>query len=243
MIPDEFFQEIEGYAPVYISVSGGQDSTYTALQFYNRGIQSTLVHNNTLNRMKSSITTLQKIQELTGYTFVELKPEVKFKEVTIDSFLALKKAKEMKDQQRYSKKVFRCCYHLKHKPFAKFLKSTPAGSIVISSIRPGESMRRSLFLRKLRNLNTFLNYHKRHKVMYGYPLRDFEGRSENSTIIDYFRKIGWNVKHSGCNICPVLLLFNLFKKDPLRYVKSKRFYLSLTNKPCIKLNPQTVLTS
>lgn len=46
MIPDQFFQEIQGFDPILMNVSGGMDSTYTALQFHKRNIPVMLVHNN-----------------------------------------------------------------------------------------------------------------------------------------------------------------------------------------------------
>jgi len=122
MIPNDFFQEIKGYKQIYLSVSGGMDSTYSALQFYERGIPITLIHNNTMNRMKSSANTLKKLVEFTNYPYIETKPTVKFKDIIKESFLAIQNAKDLKESGKYSKKVFACCYHLKHKPFQFFSK-------------------------------------------------------------------------------------------------------------------------
>jgi len=230
MISEQFYQEIEDYSKIFITVSGGMDSTYTALEFYKRGLNATLVHNNTFLNMKESKQTIKKLREYTGYPYIELKPPLEEVSRIQEAFLAIPKAQQMKENGKYTKTVFKCCYYLKEKPFRTFLKGYPE-AIVITSIRPGEGRNRAFWLKKIREENTYIHYKKKWKIMIGYPLRDMKVQE----IRDYFKKIEWDVKHSGCKKCPILLLFNMFKQEPKRYLASKRYLLSLTNKPCIQM--------
>jgi 3'-phosphoadenosine 5'-phosphosulfate sulfotransferase (PAPS reductase)/FAD synthetase len=227
-ITEAFWEELKHqpkYENIYILVSGGRDSTYTAYQFFTRELPAILLHHNTTLRLPSAIKTLDWLKIVTRYPYIETKPECDVKQILKESFLVIDKLKEM---DYYHKKHFKCCYFLKEKPFRKFLRLNPdirQTSIIISSIRPGEGNKRSYFLNKLRQKGTFFNFNKKFRVMYGYPLRDTKAKD----ITKYFKKRHWNekIKHSGCSICPVVYHFNLFKKSPKQYIASKKFYLKL----------------
>jgi 3'-phosphoadenosine 5'-phosphosulfate sulfotransferase (PAPS reductase)/FAD synthetase len=208
----------------------------------------TFIHTDTGNQTTSAILTLAKIDQavqahysgkskkyqweytaLAAKAYLEEKPFYYIKK----SFLNIPKALELLDKGKYSKKVFPCCYYIKHKPFELWLrKDDHSKDVVISSIRPGESHQRQIFLGTLRKQKTYFNYHRRFKIMYYYPLRDMKG-------IDVHRalqpgQLFWNTEKSGCRVCPILALFNLTNEGE-RYIRTMRVLDNILEKyPFIK---------
>jgi 3'-phosphoadenosine 5'-phosphosulfate sulfotransferase (PAPS reductase)/FAD synthetase len=153
---------------------------------------------------------------------IELKPNCNVKEILTESFKNIDKAKLLLKNYEFSKKVFKCCYNLKEKPTREFYKSISKDSIVFLGIKKEDNKNRRIWLLRLEKKNTFIHYNKNKRIFIGYPLRDIS----NETIVDFINKSNFKVFHSGCVICPILLLFNN-KKDLKRYVYSKKFFLKI----------------
>jgi len=222
----------------YLLVSGGMDSTYMSLLFYERGCKDFLfLHNNTGLRLKSAEKILRAIQEITNFVFIETKFEGNMTSILEESFRALPKAIELIRTNRYYKQVFKCCYWLKERHAYQFTKTHPG--IYFSGIKKGDSFRRNLFLKRLREANRFFSFKKKARAWYCYPLRD---GAKQSVMLDKFQDYGLNVKHSGCRICPILLLSpSNLKKEPERYVNSRQYYFRLTGEKAPLCNPQQTI--
>ncbi len=234
MIPKAFIDEInQWFTRVYAWVSGGKDSTAMALSLFEQQDQIEgeiiLIHNNTGLRMQSAEDTLTKLRKKTKFQFIELKAEYPRKtDLLKDSFKALPKAQEAKDQGRYDRRVFPCCYELKHKPGKEFIKSIPKREreryVFLSGITQYESRRRGWFLNRITKENTYHIWNTKMHAFYGYPFRNLHSLKD----VEWFlASHGFHeTEHSGCVICPVLLLFELDRVAPIRWIRSKKFLLS-----------------
>ena len=62
-----------------------------------------------------------------------------------------------------------------------------------------------------------------------YPLRDMKKPPEVKEIK--------NIKSSGCVLCPALLHYRMYKKDPTNYLRSKKYYIKMIGgRFCSKLD-------
>lgn len=271
-IPRADTRRINTFDNVLFTVSGGMDSTFTAIQFlehriYMKKPRFILIHNNTRMRLRQAKKTLEKLKEdfredrcewlqedpqLDSVTkhllhdtnevqvptlenqisenqafWVEIFPEVfNSRQTILESFQFMPKAKKLLEEGNFSKKVFPCCWHLKEKPFEKWLKTQKGtNNLVILSIGPSDSTVRRKWLIKLRRERTKFWFNKRRQVWYYYPLRDTLARE----VEEYLRKHPryYDTQHSGCQICPILVALNMQRKDPIRFKVSRRAYLKI----------------
>jgi len=206
----------------------------------------TLLHTNTGNRMKSSEKTLEKLdqvlschnsglprkkhwnsQALVSKAILPEKPMFYIKK----AFLNLPKAIELVNTtpEKYSKKVFPCCWYLKHKVFEYWIKQTGdhENDVFISGIRRGDGFQRRMFLLRMRRKGTHFLKHKRINAWYYYPLRDVFV----SEIDSYFKdNLEWlELTSSGCRVCPILVLFEI-KSAGDRYNRSLKVWENLQKK-------------
>ncbi|MCK5605226.1 hypothetical protein KAR91_25265 [Candidatus Pacearchaeota archaeon] len=220
------------FTRVYSWVSGGKDSTALSLALFEQQEQINaeiiLIHINTGLRMKSAEDTITKLRKKTKFGYIELKADIPRKtDLLKESFAQLDKAREAKEQGNYNRRIFPCCDHLKHRPGKEFIKTIPKREreryVFLSGITPQESRRRGWFLNGLKVKNTYHIWNTKMHSFYSYPFRDLYSTS----VIDWFlSKHGFNeTQHSGCVMCPILLLFNLEHESPIRWIRSKRFVL------------------
>ena len=220
MIPVQFWKEIRRFENKFVLVSGGVDSTYIAYEFYKRGVECSYLHNDTGLTLKSSRDTLKKLYEETKENVTEfhkVKAANYLKNETVKDVIreAFSRMDIQESRETYERKLWKCCYKLKHSPTLKFLKENNLQPLLISGItRANEGTQRRIFLSILKKKKSFLHYHTSKNLWYAYPLRD----QVTELKLD-------GVKHSGCTICPVLLYFRMYKEEPVRYAKSKKFFL------------------
>ena len=129
-----------------------------------------------------------------------------------ESFQNIEKAKlHLKNYRDY----FNCCNILKqtrnHKWNNDYLLDN---SIVISSLIPYESYNRQMRLFELKKKNTYVRFHKKQNIFKAYPYRDLliGNRLYSRNLYDklFENKLNeykLNIKHSGCRICPIRVLF------------------------------------
>ena len=114
-LPEQFLQEISTFDNIYIEVSGGYNSTITAILFYELGYKNIgLIHNDTKLQYKECLENIQKIVQLTDYSLIFKQPIFKKKMSIImkESFQNISEAK--KDLKHY-RDYFSCCNILKQK--------------------------------------------------------------------------------------------------------------------------------
>ena len=208
-----FIEEIKGFETIYCLISGGYHSTTSALLLHDYGFRNiVLVHNKTFLEMKSSIRTMQKIQNITKYPYIEIIPDLKGDSVWDIMRKSLQKIPEVREDiknKKYDRSKFECCRKLKKSPGYKFFR-TKENSIVIDSQCPYESNQRNYRLREIRNDNTYLREMKKGYVK-AYPFRDFYSEKP---FLPYLRRKGFSkIKHSGCIICPILIVFKMYKEE------------------------------
>ena len=238
MIPNQFWKEIEPFENKIVLVSGGKDSTYIALEFWKRKISCHYLHNDTGLTMKSSRDTLERLYELTKENVIQFhkskaSDHCNVKEVLDSSFEKMDfiiKAKE--NEGKYLRNYLYCCNKLKKKPMMGYCKNNfnPDTTVLIRGDSPKESFQRFARLKELKKQNKFVVFRKTYGFYYAFPLRDLETDVEITEIE--------NVVSSGCSICPVLLIFRMYKKDLKSYIKTKRYFLKnfQNAKFCTKLD-------
>ena len=133
------------------------------------------------------------------------------------------------------KKIFPCCYYIKHKAFMNDKQFQEENTVVISGIKRGDGTQRRIWLTQLSQGRepcnqsdgkpTFFHKHKKGQL-YCYPFRDYKWRELPDICISRLRKKYPKLNHSGCSICPVLVLFNL-KKESKRYKQSIEYAAKL----------------
>lgn len=213
------FHELQRFDKIFVSVSGGYDSTYLYTLIKELYPLKTYCVN-CYNPYEISSTLLQLKHDP---FFIQIKPieQYNYGEILKNAFLKLPDAFKLRSKGKYSKKVFGCCYYIKHKSYLNDpLYSTP-NSVVISGIKRGDGQQRFMWCEQLRKLNTFFHTHKQGQV-FCYPFRDYTKRELPITIKRALQQIYPTISHSGCSICPVLVLFNL-KKESSRYIRSIQY--------------------
>ncbi len=130
------------------------------------------------------------------------------------------------------RKYFSCCKILKNTRKQKWNNDYLLDdNIIISSITPYESRNRQLRLLELKIRNTYVRFHKEQNVFKAYPYRDLiiGNRRYSRNFYDIlFEKIlhkyGMNIKHSGCRICPIRILFpDMLEKNDCSIKYNKLF--------------------
>jgi hypothetical protein len=235
-------KDLNDFEKIYVLVSGGIDSTYLyekIKEFYGEKVFPV----NCYNPYEQS-KTLTKIQN-NDPNFIEIRPDENYDygKILKKAFLQLPKARRQKRNGKYNKKLFGCCRVIKHKAFLSNDLFKQENSVVVSGIKHGDGSQRAGFLSQLRNGSKYIGtsktpnnyyylmkgkakptYYHKHKTgqLYFYPFRDYFHRELPDIVIHRLRKKYPNLSHSGCQICPVLVLFNL-KEEKERYIRSRRY--------------------
>ena len=215
-LPEQFLSEISNFENIYIEISGGYNSTITAILFYELGYKNIgLIHNNTKLQYLECLENIQKVVNLTDYSLIFKEPILKGKkisEVLKESFNNIEIAKNhLKNYRDY----FKCCSILKQKRNHKWNDDYLLdNSVVISSITPYESYNRQMRLFELKKQDTYIRFHKSQNIFKGYPYRDLLIGNRNysrkyfNTLFEIkLKQYNLNIKHSGCRICPIRILF------------------------------------
>lgn len=214
-LPEQFLKEISYFSNIYIEVSGGYHSTISTILFYELGFKNIgLIHNDTKLQYSECLDNIQKLIELTDYSLLYKQPIFKKKMSVImkESFQNIEKAKlHLKNYRDY----FSCCKILKQKRNHKWNNDYLLDdSIVISSLTPYESYNRQMSLYQLKKNNSYVRFHKTQNIFKGYPFRDllYGNRIYSRKIYDKLfeqklNEYNFYIKHSGCRICPIRVLF------------------------------------
>lgn len=251
------FRRLNKFKRIYILASGGRDSTYAILKLmefqYWITKPVTILFTDTGNETTSALITLEKLYQAVTAHNLELPPSKKWSHLCLatkailpkkpvfyikKAFMKIPKAKQilLETPDRYSKKIFPCCYYLKHRVFDLWIRengfqSDPYKGVFASCIRPGESLYRRRWLKTLRDKKLHFWFIRRSKVWYYYPLRDIMVRDVNELFLQSKKFL--DTKHSGCQICPILVLFNI-KSEGKRYSRSLRVYENMVRRGLIK---------
>lgn len=220
-LPAQYYQELERFQDIVVTVSGGIDSTAIALDLFERGYKFTMLYNNTGRCMKSARETLVALFKLTKMPFIITYPYVDQKSITEKTKDEL--IKFFESGKIYNKKMFSCCRLLKEKPYLDWIRKNRDQSIVfILGLARYEGMNRRIRLIQIMKQNTFLRFKKIEKSWFIYPLRDWK---DEKFLVDYVRSHpGFeNATHSGCVICPVLTLFEIPGEEE-RTLRSQRVF-------------------
>jgi len=215
-LSEQFLQEINEYDNIYIEISGGYNSCITVILFYELGYKNIgLIHNDTKLQYSECLDNIQKIVYLTDYSLIFKQPILKGKKISNvlkESFQNINKVKgHLKNYRDY----FKCCSILKQKRNHKWNDDYLLNnSIVISSITPYESYNRQMRLFELKKKDTYIRFHKSQNIFKGYPYRDLliGNRKYSRKLFDKLfenklKEYNLNIKHSGCRICPIRILF------------------------------------
>lgn len=242
-IIDNFFRSIgfnveilKDYDKIYVLVSGGLDSTLLAI-YISFIFPGKTYFVNSKNPYENS-KTLDYYKKLDN--FIEINPhkDLKYKEIIIDAFKSIPKAYEKVLEDTYHKNVFGCCWFIKHKAFLNDPLFKKKNTVVISGIKRGDGKQRRIFLTQLSQGREPKNqsngqptfFHRHHKgQLYCYPYRDYFKKELPDNMIDILKKKFPYIKHSGCYLCPVLVLFDLTEegrryKDSVKYARDLGVY-------------------
>ena len=237
---DNFFDSIgfnveilDQFNKIYILVSGGIDSTLLAYYINSYYPNKTYYLNNFSPYENSK--TLNKFKKMPNFIQTKSKVKKDYKSILEEAFLNIPKARDLKLKGKYHKKIFPCCYHIKHKDFRKLKQFKEPDSCVVSGIKRGDGSQRFFWLLKMQQMDKYIHTHKTGHN-YVYPFRNYMKRELPEEIINELKKYYPNVKHSGCIFCPILILFKI-KKELIRYPKSLEFY----NKVLKKYNKTDIL--
>jgi hypothetical protein len=225
---------LKEFEKIYVLVSGGIDSTLLAHVIMQKYPTKTFFVNCYNPYEQSKTLDWYKLQS----NFIEIKNSggLDYKQILTESFKKLPQAFENKRRKKkYEKKMFKCCKYIKHNAFKKDPMFQLPGTVVIDGIKSGDSQTRGWFLKDLREGNQANYYSKvkvgffhRHKEgqLYCYPFRDYYHREFPSKIMKRLRRYYPGLAHSGCAICPVLVLFDI-KSEGKRYWDSLKFWHKL----------------
>lgn len=241
---------LKNFDKIFVLVSGGIDSTYL-YEKLKKSYGEKIYPVNCFNPFETS-KTLNLISK--DPNFISIKPDEKYNygKILKESFLKLPEARELrnaKPKSKYHKKIFPCCYHIKHKAFLDDPLFQEPNTIVISGIKRGDGKHRRIWLTQMANGTnsnnihatafgirkfkrytkkialdgkpTFFHRHNRGQL-YCYPYRDYKWRELPDICIRRLRKKYPELNHSGCSICPVLVLFDL-KNEGERYIQSIKY--------------------
>ena len=159
-------------------------------------------------------------------SFLEIRPasELDYKQILLESFQKIPEALQLRKDHKYHKKIFPCCQYIKHQAFFKDPLFQNPDTVVISGIKYGDGQQRRLWLQSLKtgktttkgtkilNAPTFFHIHKEGQT-YCYPFRDYHKRDLPEAIINHLKIKYPMLDHSGCKICPVLVVFQDRIKD------------------------------
>ena len=228
---------LKDFNKIYVLISGGFDSTLLA-DFVHAHYPTKTYFVNCWNPYEQS-PTLQEFQGRANFIQVKPKGEFNYGAVLKQSFLNIPKALALKRKGKYHKKVFPCCYYIKHKAFFKDPMFLEPNTVVVSGIKFGDGQKRALYMNKLRNEGKKFEkdfgkkcdkvgfLHQHHKgQMFIYPYRDYTRRELPKDIKKRLTDSHPGIKHSGCSICPVLVVWGL-RNEKSRYWKSMDYWNKL----------------
>lgn len=231
----DFESELKNFEKIFVLVSGGIDSTYLYEVCMSIFPEKTYPVN-CFNPFETS-NTLKQICSNENFISVKPKRKLDYAKIMRESFLNIERAKESVQNKRYSKKsFFKCCYHIKHKAFLQHIEFKEPNTVVLSGIKPKDSVNRGFWLQSLRsgisyckNTEPSKSFFHRLKTgqLYCYPYRDYFNFELPSKIILELRRKYPDLSKSACEICPVLVLFRDKVKtdiDKNRLRKSESFY-------------------
>jgi len=241
LFPKELLEKLGTFKKVFVLVSGGIDSTYLW------DIISTIwpdlaIPVNCYNPYEIN-DTLKDIAKHPRY--IQIKPSEQYDYAAIlkESFKKIPEARQLARHKKYHKKVFSCCYYIKHKAFLDDPVFQEPGTCVISGIKRGDGQQRRFWCIKLKKEGdkfaeetgkqcVSASYMHQHKggQLYVYPFRDYKKRELPDNVIRELVKKYPTLRHSGCSICPVLVVFNI-KSEKERYERSVRFFNNLMGYP------------
>lgn len=204
---------------IYVLVSGGIDSTFLYEKLkkkYGRKVYPI----NCFNPYEQS-KTLDIIAKDPNFRLIKPKELINYGEILKEAFLKLPEARKLKSEGKYHKKIFGCCYYIKHKGFLQKKMFKHPNCVIVSGIKKGDSHQRWFWLDKLAKNNSFFHRHLTGQL-YCYPFRDYTYRELPDIVVKRLRKKYPDIKHSGCEICPVIVLYDI-KDDKDKYKKSIAF--------------------
>lgn len=211
---------MEKFDKIFVLVSGGIDSTFL-YEIFKKNYNDKVYPVNCYNPFETS-ETLTKISQDPNYIQIKPKKKYNYGQIIKESFLKIPEAKELKKKKKYHKKIFPCCYYIKHKAFLNKKLFKEPNTVVISGIKRGDGQQRFFWLHSLLKKNTFFHRHKTGQL-YCYPFRDYTFKELPNITIKRLKRKYPTLKHSGCSICPILVLFNI-ESEGERYINSVRFY-------------------
>lgn len=229
------FSDLERFDKIFCLVSGGIDSTYL-WEMVKHLPQAIPVNCWNPYEQNDTLKQLRKHPR-----FVEVRPvsEMDYRRVLVDAFKKIPEAYKLRRAGRYDKKIFPCCKFIKHQAFMADPTFTEPNTVVISGIKAGDGQQRAFWLKDLRRGEpgnrgqpTKPTYFYRHKggQLYCYPFRDYRKRELPRNVLAKLRETYPTLKHSGCAICPVLVVFNI-RSEGKRYRDSVRFWHQLSGQP------------
>lgn len=231
-LPEQFLQEISKYKTIYIEISGGYNSTITAMLFHKLGYKNIgLIHNNTKLQYLECLENIQKVIYFTDYPIIFKEPKLK-KKMSIIMKESFKNIELAKNNLKNYRDYFSCCKILKQKRNHKWNDDYLLdNSIVISSLTPYESFNRQMRLFELKKQNTFIRFHKSQNIFKGYPYRDllYGNRIYSRKIYDKLfenklKEYNLNIVHSGCRICPIRILFPIMLTEKDCSIKYNKIF-------------------
>ena len=223
------FADLERFDKIFCLVSGGIDSTYLWEMVKH---MKHAVPVNAWNPYEGSAT-LDEIR--TDPRFVEVRPATKldYRNILVESFQRIPEAYRLKRHGKYHKKVFPCCRFIKHDAFLHDPTFTQPNTVVISGIKAGDGQQRGFWLQKLRKEGRFYHVHAGGQN-YVYPFRDCRKRELPVDVLRELRRTYPNLRHSGCAVCPVLVVFDI-RSEKKRYRDSVAFWHQIQEQPTLDI--------
>ncbi|MHA1277128.1 MAG: hypothetical protein ACTSQ8_08075 [Candidatus Helarchaeota archaeon] len=230
------FNDLSKFDKIYVLVSGGVDSTYLYEMIYPLFPDKTFAVNcyNPYEQSK----TLDIFRKLPNFIQIKSDKKIDYKQVLITAFERIPMAIELRKKGKYGKHIFGCCKYIKHNAFKKDPLFMESNTVVISGIKKGDGQQRMGFLTGLQKAivtskgmkkpeNPTFYYRHREGQLYCYPFRDYNKRELPEKIIKELRKKYPDLDHSGCAVCPVLVVFQDRMKHDQRMINSINFYYKI----------------
>ena len=211
------FENLDCFDKIYVLVSGGFDSTYLYIKLKEL-YKDKIFPVNCYNPYEWNNTLEQIFKE--DKNMINLPPPY-YKDVIKEAFLKLPEAYKLKEEKHYHKKIFKCCYVLKHKGFLKDSRFYEPKSVIVSGIKYGDGKQRRIWCSILKKRDTYFHRHKT-GILYYYPFRDYSKYELSEQMKDELYEKYPNISHSGCSLCPILVLFNIYSEGE-RYERSLQY--------------------
>jgi len=172
---------LENFQKIFVLVSGGIDSTLLYEYIFYHYPEKTYPVN-AFNPYEVS-DTLKVLRKKPRYIEIKTSGEYNYAEVLKNAFLKIPEARKQLRTGNYGKKIFGCCYIIKHKAFLRDNLFKQDGTVIISGIKAGDGTQRRLWLHRLREggkqglhvPKTQVGFFHKHDggQLYCYPFRDY----------------------------------------------------------------------